>query len=175
MIVRMVLSYDGAQLTYPERGATLTAALPPGYRHATRRVRVGQGSVDFERAVEALFTWRVHDRAGMTVLAGPTPAVGAVSVMRLGPPVVGAVAPCRILIIVDEPRRHGFAYGTLPGHPFVGEESFVVEWTDDDGVWFDIRAFSRPATLLIRLATPVVRLIQSVMTDRFVGAMRQLL
>ena len=27
-----------------------------------------------------------------------------------------AVAVCRIVAVVDEPDRYGFAYGTLPGH-----------------------------------------------------------
>ena len=45
-------------------------------------------------------------------------------------------------------RRFGFAYGTLPGHAESGEERFLIEWDqDEDGVWFDILAFSRPAPL----------------------------
>lgn len=169
----MARSYEGAQVTYPERGATLAGELPPGYRHVTRRSRIGRGEAEFRRAGEALLSWRVHDRAGLTVLAGPPPAVGAITVMRLGPPVLGPIAPCRILAVIDEPRRRGFAYGTLPGHPFAGEESFVVELADDDAVWFVIRAFSKPATLLTRLGAPVARIIQTAMTDRFVGAIRK--
>ncbi len=163
--------YEAAELTYPEHGAT-SGQLPAGYRHVIRRERIGEGEAAYRRAVESLFSWRVHRGAGLSVLIGPTPAIGAVAVMRLGPPVVGPVAPCRIIAVVDEPRRRGFAYGTLPGHPFAGEESFVVEWAGDGSVWFSIRAFSRPATLLVRLGAPAVRLVQTVMTDRFVRAAR---
>jgi uncharacterized protein (UPF0548 family) len=30
--------------------------------------------------------------------------------------------PCRVVYVLDEPERRGFAYGTLPGHPESGEE-----------------------------------------------------
>jgi uncharacterized protein (UPF0548 family) len=34
--------------------------------------------------------------------------------------------PCRVVYVVDEPRRAGFAYGTLPGHPEIGGERVGV-------------------------------------------------
>jgi uncharacterized protein (UPF0548 family) len=49
----------------------------------------------------------------------------------------------------------------LPGHVESGEERFQVEWDrDDNSVWYDILAFSRPNRLLIRLGYPVVRRLQ---------------
>ena len=45
--------------------------------------------------------------------------------------------------MVDEKRRYGFAYGTLPEQAEAGEERFTVEWLDDDSVWYDILALSR--------------------------------
>jgi uncharacterized protein (UPF0548 family) len=76
----------------------------------------------------------------------------------LGP--LTAVAVCRIVVVVDEPERYGFAYGTLPGHPERGEEAFLVERHDDGRVVFRIVAFSRSAELLARLGGPVTRAIQ---------------
>ena len=35
--------------------------------------------------------------------------------------------PARVVYVVDEPARRGFAYGTLHGHPESGEEAFLVE------------------------------------------------
>ena len=32
-----------------------------------------------------------------------------------------AVAPCRVVYVVDGPGQFSFAYGTLPGHPERGE------------------------------------------------------
>jgi uncharacterized protein (UPF0548 family) len=75
---------------------------------------------------------------------------------------------------VDEDRRRGFAYGTLPGHPERGEEAFVVRLTDVDEVRFRIRAFSRPASLLARAGGPLTRLAQQFATGRYVTAMRDL-
>jgi uncharacterized protein (UPF0548 family) len=37
------------------------------------------------------------------------------------------VARCRGVSVVSEPDKFGFAYGTLPGHPELGEEAFTVE------------------------------------------------
>lgn len=163
------------EFTYREQGATREADLPAGYRHVVRRERLGAGAATFERATEALFGWRMHRGAGLAVLQAPSrPAVGEVVVTRLGPPVLGQVIPCRIVYVIDEPRRRGFGYGTLPGHPARGEEAFVVEWADDDGVYLMIRAFSRPATLLARLGGPVTRWVQNIATDRYVRALRRL-
>jgi uncharacterized protein (UPF0548 family) len=59
------------------------------------------------------------------------------------------------------PARWGFAYGTLPDHAETGEERFTVEWkSDDDSVWYDILAFSRPKQLHARVGYPYARLLQ---------------
>jgi alpha-ketoglutarate-dependent taurine dioxygenase len=49
-------------------------------------------------------------------------------------------------------RRFAFAYGTLAEHAESGEERFQVEWREDDSVWYDILAFSRPNQLFSRTA-----------------------
>ena len=71
---------------------------------------------------------------------------------------------CRIVYIVDEDdpmKRLGFAYGTLAEHAERGEERFTVEWNrDDDSVWYEIFAFSRPQKMLTRLGYPLSRLLQ---------------
>lgn len=163
------------ELTYREQGATRDKDLPAGYRHVGRRERLGDGEATFTRAVEALFGWGMHQGAGLTVLsAPPRAAVGEVVVTRLGPPILGPNAPCRVVYVVDEPRRRGFGYGTLPGHPASGEEAFLVEWAEDDGVYLIIRAFSRPATISARLGGPIARRIQDIVTDRYVRALRRL-
>lgn len=79
--------------------------------------------------------------------------------------------PARVVYVVDEPRRRGFAYGTLPGHPERGEEAFVVERLADDSVWLVIRAFSRPAGPLVRIGSPLARLLQATFTARYERAL----
>jgi uncharacterized protein (UPF0548 family) len=112
--------------------------------------------------------WQVQLRAGVTVAASaPVVTPGAVVIVGLGAGPVRLSAPCRVVYLVEEPRRLGFAYGTLPGHPESGEEAFIVEQHADDSVTFTITAFSRPATTLARLAGPVGRLVQARVTARY--------
>jgi len=76
-------------------------------------------------------------------------------------------APARVVYVVDELNRKGFAYGTLAGHPESGEESFIVEQTEDGSVWLEISAFSRPANALWWIVYPVLRLSQLYYTRRY--------
>ena len=80
-------------------------------------------------------------------------------------------APVRVVYVIDEPDRVGFAYGTMAGHPASGEESFIVDKRDDDSVWLTVRAFSRPSTWLYRLGWPLVRRQQSKITARYLRAL----
>lgn len=86
-----------------------------------------------------------------------------------GPIRIGA--PRRVVYTVTEPRRQGFAYGTLPGHPESGEEAFTVEQKPDVTITFTITAFSRPGTATARIAGPLGRLIQRRVTSRYLRAM----
>jgi uncharacterized protein (UPF0548 family) len=79
--------------------------------------------------------------------------------------------PARVVYVVDEPTRRGFAYGTLPGHPERGEEAFIVERQADGSVWLVIRAFSRPAGLFVWIGAPIARLLQAVYTGRYERAL----
>ena len=98
-----------AALTYPEVGAT-RSDLPTGYRHLERRERIGSGSTTFAQAAASLNGWRMHTGAGLTVLSAPATAeIDADVVTRIGPPVVGLIVPCRIVYVVDEPDRSGYA------------------------------------------------------------------
>ncbi len=70
---------------------------------------------------------------------------------------------CRIVYVIDEggsSQRYGFAYGTLPDHAAIGEERFTVEFhPEDQTVWYDLYALSRP-TLLARMVYPFTRALQ---------------
>lgn len=75
--------------------------------------------------------------------------------------------PCRVVWTVEEPDRIGFAYGTLPGHPECGEESFVVSMDAAGDVWFEVAAFSRLAAWYARLGRPVAALLQHLAIERY--------
>jgi uncharacterized protein (UPF0548 family) len=84
---------------------------------------------------------------------------------------------CRIVFLVDEEsplKRFGFAYGTLAEHAESGEERFTIEWNrDDDRVWYDILAFSRPKQMLARLGYPLSRSLQKRFAEGSKAAMVQ--
>jgi uncharacterized protein (UPF0548 family) len=163
-------------LTYPEDGATREdrAALPDGYRHVRRRMRVGSGPAAFDSLAAGMRTWGIHRGAGLPVRAEGPPGPERVfhTGLSLGP--VRLWAPCRIVWLADEPRRFGYGFGTLPGHPERGEEAMIATLGGDGDVWFEIRAFSRPATWYARLGGPVGRFVQDRVTDRYVAAAQRL-
>ena len=159
-------------LTYSEVGAT-AGILPTGYHHVRRSEIIGHGRAFFADAADALTSWHMHSRAGLRVIpSAPRAARDVVVVMRLGIAGRGFIIPCRVVYEVVEERRVGFAYGTLPGHPERGEESFVIELLDDAAVRVQIVAFSQSARWFTRLAGPIARRAQAIMTDRYIHALR---
>jgi uncharacterized protein (UPF0548 family) len=96
---------------------------------------------------------------------------GMTAVLRIRMGLFRVSAPIRVVYLIDEPARAGFAYGTLHGHPESGEEAFIVEHRDDDSVWFVLRAFSRPSNWFYRLVAPVVRMRQNAYTKRYLRAL----
>jgi uncharacterized protein (UPF0548 family) len=80
-------------------------------------------------------------------------------------------APARVVYVINEKKRRGFAYGTLAGHPERGEESFIVELSDDGSVWLEVRAFSRPSSWFWWAVYPALRVAQSIYTRRYFSAL----
>jgi uncharacterized protein (UPF0548 family) len=159
------------QPSYPEVGATQGSELPSGYRHDHYLRRIG-GLESFDRAVWGLRHWAAHEGAGVHIYPNNQPLTQhstVLAVLKFGP--VRILAPCRIIRVVDSADAFGFSYGTLPGHPEQGEESFVVE-RHDCGVIFTIVAFSKPVEIFDRLGGPIARLVQRSTTDRYVEALK---
>ena len=158
-------------LTYNDVGRT-SEVLPDGYHHLNRRIIIGLGTTPFVEASQALLGWQMHLRSGLTVAtSSATVTHDAVVMLGIGAGPFRVSAPCRVVYIIDEPNRQGFAYGTLPGHPESGEEAFVIEHADDDTVCLGITAFSRPASQLAKLAGPLGRLAQRRMTGRYLRSL----
>ncbi|WP_404433053.1 DUF1990 domain-containing protein [Microbacterium lacus] len=86
--------------------------------------------------------------------ADGTPYVAGGTTIRVDGRVKGmnADAELRVIFTVEEPRRVGFALGTVGDSVVSGEESFMVEWYDNDEVWFTVRAFDAAVSLLYRFA-----------------------
>lgn len=160
----------GLPLTYTEVGASLRDPLPSGYHHTRESVVVGRGRAVFERHAETVLGFDLHRRAGLLVETRAGRAAVGVDVvvaLPLGPLRVRALD--RLVAVVDEPDRRGFAYGTLAGHPEQGEESFVVTIDADDVVRLDVRAFWRSVRWYSRLGGPVTVAIQRAITRRYLA------
>ncbi|MCD0453594.1 DUF1990 domain-containing protein [Actinocorallia sp. API 0066] len=158
--------------TYPEVGATARSPLPDGYAHLYVRKEIGRGEAAYQRASEALMTFAMHRRIPVGVRASaPRAAEGVTVTVTLG----GVVrAPCEIVWTADGPRRTGWAYGTLPGHPESGEESFLVELHDDGAVTLTVTAFSRPAFAPLRPFQALVPPLQRLYALRCAAVLRAL-
>ncbi|MBZ4486244.1 DUF1990 domain-containing protein [Microbacterium sp. cx-55] len=91
--------------------------------------------------------------------ADGTPYVGAGATVHVHGRVGGMSvdAELRVIFVVEEKRRIGFALGTVEGSVVSGEESFMIEWRSDDEVWFTVRAFDRPVALAYRMLPVLVR------------------
>lgn len=182
------MSLTDDPVTYAAVGATQApdlVAFPPAGFHAVEGVaRIGHGRRRWDFACEQVMSWGVKRRSGFRVDAvdsasGPRSErvyssdgaelvnAGDGYVIRIGP----VREPVRVIYLVDEDRRRGFGYGTLAGHPLQGEESFVVEWRDDDSVWLTVRSFSRPATPLWRAVSPLLRIAQRVFLGRYLRSL----
>ncbi|MCT7659601.1 DUF1990 domain-containing protein [Mycobacterium deserti] len=155
-------------LTYPEVGAT-AGPLPAGYHHVRKSAVIGYGRSRFSEAAAAGMRWGMLRGAGVRVAATTELAeAGSEVIVNLGP----VQAPCRVVYVVDEPDRRGFAYGTLPGHAECGEELFLVRYDPaTEQVYAEVTAFSRHATWWSRLASPVTSMIQRVVTERYLRAL----
>ncbi len=159
-------------LTYDVVGMSAMAEPPAGYRLDRWARSLGDGEHVFDRAVEALRHWRVHEGAGLVVEAAGPPAVGSVVAMAAPLPVGWVEVVCRVVEVVDEPDRFGFTYGTLSTHPEQGEESFTVIRASDGSISYQIVAASRPRQVLARMFPPVARRLQAAATGRYLAAMQ---
>ena len=145
---------------YKEVGAT-EFEFPKGYAHDRNSVQIGYGKKDFERAKIALQNWQHFPENWTKIVPEKTGIEVDMNVAVLFK-LFGLwwINSARIVYVVDEENRYGFAYGTLPEHVEKGEEYFGVELRDDGSVWYRVEAFSRPNFWLIWLGYPIARLFQ---------------
>lgn len=165
-VINAFLAAQAAQdFRYAEVGISRDDAVEPkGYNLDHNRVRLGQGADCFNRACAALRRWAMFP-APWTRISPADAALreGQIVAMQANALGVWWLNACRIVYVIDQDgpiRRFGFAYGTLPAHVEEGEERFSVEFHGDGGVWYDLRAFSRPRYWPVRLAKPVARRLQ---------------
>ena len=162
---RLLDELDAEDVTYDEVGCTFPERAVDGFRCEHAEIHLGHGPMVFERAVEGLKTWKAHRLPGMKVVpSGRAIRSGDSVIVTLGSTSFALAVPCRIIKVIDDDHRWGFSYGTLPGHPVQGEESFVVSRSATGDVRFEITAISRPGLALVRLMGPIGRTGQSLAT-----------
>lgn len=149
--VRQILeSQIHAGFSYPDVGRSRDSTVQ-GYQVNHERFELGRGAGAFARARQAVREWRMFD-IGWIRLCPPAAPIEAGSTVAVVVRHFGfwSLNVCRIVYVIDEERRYGFAYGTLPEHAESGEERFTVEWREDNSVWYDLLAFSRERYPLAR-------------------------
>lgn len=179
-------------LNYPYLGLTRlsanqevgTTAWPKGFSHVDQSLMVGRGPETFAALAEGIMTWQIQRRSGLRVKAPPRAAVGARVVSGFGVGALRLPVPCEVVWAVEPQAQNahdetgellaGFGYGTLPGHPALGEEAFIANMKPDGGVHFRLLAFSRPAGLIYTLGSPLTKVTQAGVTRSYLQAARAL-
>src|SRR5206468_907333 len=90
---------------------------------------IGTGEETWRRAAADVLAWAVKTRSGFEVAADDGPLEvrdGANYWLTAHVWPLTIREPARIVRVVRSDVVHGFAYGTLDGHPVSGEEAFVV-------------------------------------------------
>jgi uncharacterized protein (UPF0548 family) len=153
---------ESDEFSYPFVGATRQPSPPAGYNVDHNRQLLGHGTDDFEKAKAAIRNWKMFEVPGLELVRIDTPIEAGHNVALLaGHLGFWSLNSCRIVYVIDEEDRFGFAYGTLTEHVEIGEERFTVEFhPDNDEVWYDIFAFSRPGHILVKLGYPYGRYLQ---------------
>ncbi len=128
----------------------------------------------YRRAIQGLRGWEAHRRAGLTLVPDHPPIrQGETVVLAVALPGISVIAACRIVYVVDEAGRFGFAYATLPAHPEQGEESFLVQRDEEGPSALSSRPSRGHATPLARLGSPIARQIQLSVTRRYLKGLAE--
>lgn len=161
-IDRYLAAQAPTSFSYAAVGAT-AGAIPAQFAVDRNCVRLGAGRATFQVAAAALRRWEMFDIGWAGIRADkapPGPGTNvAVVAHHFG---VWWLNACRVVYVVEEgTTRFALAYGTLSDHAESGEERFSVERrAEDDSVWYDILAFSRPRHPLARVGRPFARALQ---------------
>lgn len=132
---------------------------PKGFRRYHLRTVIGQGEKAYEAARAAFCAWVQFD-LGWVRVANPEVPIKPEEIVTVEAHTFGlwSVNFSRILYVIDEEHRFGYAYGTTPLHVESGEERFLIEFDHATGsVFYDLLAVSRPAHWLAQLGYPYTR------------------
>ena len=167
-------------LNYPGIGSTERGDAPEGFDRVVEEAFLGSGLAVYRRVADGILAWELQRRAGLRVRAdSPTAVRGARVVSGFGAGPFRLNAPCEVVWVHEPsadgvPQSAGFGYGTLPGHPARGEESFEVDINGRGEVWLRVTAFSKPANWFYAAGGLVTRAAQRRVTARYIEGARTL-
>lgn len=171
--LNVVGSVADMPFSYPEVGAT-RGDIPGGYNIDRHSTVLGRGDAVFESAKAAIRSWVPFRLDWIRVFPQGEPGSGvciAVVAKLFG---LWWTNISRVIYMIDEPDRFGFAYGTLGHHAEMGEERFLVEHDPNSGeVRYSILAFSRPRLMIARIGYPMSRAAQRKFGVGSLDAMRR--
>lgn len=144
----------------------------PGFGYKKTVKPLGSGAHFLERVVAGLEAWAVYP-AWMTLYpALAPPEEGTCVALVAGSAPIWTVNAVRVVAVERAARRFSFTLGTLPQHALSGLERFSV-WLEDDQVWFEIAAVSKPQHPLAKLGAPLLRAVQRRFAEDSVGSLRK--
>jgi uncharacterized protein (UPF0548 family) len=135
---------------------------PPvkGFDNDHNFIVLGSGEAVWQSAKQALQNWAQFPKPWTDIEPKAPLQQGEVVAVLFRIFGIWFINSARIVYTIDESKRYGFAYGTLPGHVEKGEECFWIERNEQGEVSYHIRAFSQPAYWLVWLGYPAARYFQ---------------
>lgn len=167
-LARAVTAAATAEPTAVARGLLHGGPLADGFEH---RRTLGADPGAFGRARAALASLAPQRSISDVAPVGVEVVVGATVVAALGIGPVHLLAIDRIVEVVDEPDRYGFAYVTLPGHVLRGEEAFLLEQMADGAVVATVRGWADLAVPAGRLLRVPLRRAEQIAAHRYLDAL----
>ena len=152
-----------------QRAQTVTydgpVAPTPGFRFTRTLEPLGDGPDVLARAVAGLEAWAVYP-GWLTLYPAQPPLkveTDVALITGLGPlKTVSAVRVVNIEKDIEKDNAHAaFTLGTLPQHAVSGGERFCVYRDEQERVWYELTAVSKPQQPLVKLGAPVLRLVQT--------------
>ena len=149
-------------LSYSAVGSTLSNTMPSGWLVNHNEVGLGYGDDVWHVAKSSIAAFSMFDIDWVELVPSHAKMIKGEIVATMARIVgVWTLNPCRIIDVVDENNRYGFAYGTLEPHAMRGEERFLILRNPETGeIRFDITSFSKPRDWVSWITLPMVRSIQ---------------
>jgi uncharacterized protein (UPF0548 family) len=147
--------------SYPDLGCTRGRNVA-GFNTDRFRIELGTGDVTFEKARRAMRDWRGFSTDWVR-LCWPYKKIVPGTVVAVMAHHYGlySVNAARLVYVVDEPRRYGYALGSLTAHIVRGELLLVTYQEDDGRVFYELTAITRPGHWLSWVFYPLGRQLQN--------------